>query len=206
MNSDTPNEGLVNELARLRQEIAGLKASQAQLEQTEAALRSSQERLKILLESLPEAYFLSDSKGNFIDGNRAAEELVGCAKEELIGKSFLESGLLSPSQVPKAAALLAKNALGRSTGPDEFTLNRKDGSQVQVEIQTHPTKIDDQSVVLGIARDITKRKLAEEELRHRVELEEIIMIISTSFINLAPDEIDAGINDALQKGGGVWRR
>jgi PAS domain S-box-containing protein len=50
------------------------------------------------------------------------------------------------------------NTLGKPTGPDEFTLNRKDGTQVQVEIRTFPAKIKGQTLVLGIARDVTERK------------------------------------------------
>ncbi|WYM01889.1 MAG: histidine kinase dimerization/phosphoacceptor domain -containing protein [Gloeotrichia echinulata DVL01] len=38
----------------------------------------------------------------------------------------------------------------------------------------------------------------ERELRYRVEFEQLITTISTHFINLAPDEIDNGINQALQ--------
>ena len=133
--------------------------------QAEAKLKSSEERLKILFEFAPDAYYLNDLKGNFIDGNKAAEEITGYTKEELIGKSFLKLKLLSPRQIPKAAALLAKNVLGQATGPDEFTLNREDGSQVPVEIRTFPVIIESKILVLGIARDITERKQAEETLR-----------------------------------------
>ncbi len=131
----------------------------------EKALRESEERLRILFEFAPDAYYLNDLKGNFIDGNKAAEEITGYKKDELIGKSFLRLKLLPPKQIPKAATLLAKNALGQSTGPDEFTLDQKDGTQVPVEIRTFPVKIKDKTLVLGIARDITERKQAEEALR-----------------------------------------
>jgi len=130
----------------------------------EEELRSSEERLKILFEFAPDAYYLNDLKGNFIDGNKAAEELTGYKKHELIGKSFLKLKLLPSRQIPKAAKLLAKNALGKPTGPDEFILNRKDGSQVPVEIMTFPIRFKGQALVLGIARDITERKQAEEAL------------------------------------------
>jgi len=135
----------------------------------EEELRSSEERLRILFEYAPDAYYLSDLKGNFVDGNKAAEEITGYRREELIGKSFLKLKLLSPRQIPKAAALLAKNALGLSTGPDEFILNWKDGNQVPVEIRTFPVKIKGQTLVLGIARDITERKRAEEALQKKNE-------------------------------------
>jgi len=131
----------------------------------EEVIKSSEERLRILFEYAPDGYYLNDLKGNFIDGNIAAEKLIGYKKEELIGKSFLKSKILSPMQIPKAAALLAKNILGQPTGPDELTLNQKDGKQVTVEIRTFPVKIEGQNLVLGIARDITERKHAEEELK-----------------------------------------
>lgn len=129
----------------------------------------TEERLRILFERAPDAYYLNDLKGMFVDGNRAAEELTGHKRDELIGKSFLELKLLPARQIPKAAALLAKNALGKPTGPDEFVLNRKDGTQVSVEIRTFPVKIGEQSLVLGIARDTTERRRMEDALRESEE-------------------------------------
>ncbi len=128
---------------------------------TEDELRSSQERLKILFESAPDAYYMNDLKGNFIDGNEAAQKITGYDRNELVGKSFLKLKLLPRSQILKAAKLLALNAAGKPTGPDEFTLNRKDGTQVPVEIRTYPVRINNKTVVLAIARDITERKKAE---------------------------------------------
>jgi len=133
--------------------------------QMEEELRSSEERLKILFEFAPDGYYLNDLKGNFIDGNKVTEEITGYKREELIGKNFLKLKLLPSGQILKAAALLAMNALGQATGPDEFTFMRKDGSQVPLEISTFPVKVEGETLVLGIARDITKRKQAEQMLR-----------------------------------------
>ena len=142
----------------------------------EEAMRDSEERLKILFESAPDAYYLNDLEGRFVDGNRAAGEISGYKREELIGQSFLSLKLLSPDEISKAAVLLARNAQGEATGPDEFTLNRKDGSQVTVEIRTFVVRITGEVLVLSIARDISERKrmgealqVAREELEGKVE-------------------------------------
>jgi len=129
--------------------------------QAEEALRQSEKRLKILFESAPDTIFFTDIKGNFIDVNKATEELVGYAKEELIGKNLSETILLSPEQVQKSVASLEKNAMGEPTGPDEWTLKRKDGNYIIAEIKTFPVSIGNQTLTLGIARDITERKQAQ---------------------------------------------
>jgi len=133
--------------------------------ESERALREGQERLKILFEYAPDAYYLSDLGGRFVDVNRAAEELTGRSRVDLIGRSFLTLGLLDPAEVPKAARALSLNALGRPTGPGEFVLTRADGSTVWAEIRTYPLQIQGEFLILGIARDVTSRKRAEKELR-----------------------------------------
>ncbi len=133
--------------------------------QAEEELRNSEEKLKILFENAPDAIYLNDLKGTFIDGNKAAERITGYNREELIGKSFLRLKLLAPGQIKKAAKLLIKNRKGKATGPDEFNILRKDGSKIPVEIRTIPEKIGGKFLVLSIARDITDRKRAEEIIK-----------------------------------------
>jgi len=157
-------EELINELGEMRQRIAELEKVGAKRKKAEEELKSSEERLRILFEFAPDGIYLNDLKGTFIDGNKAAEELTGYKREELIGKNFLKLKLLPPEQIPRAVALLAKNVLGKSTGPHEFILNRKDGKQVTVEISTYPVKIEGKSLALGIARNVTERKRIEEAL------------------------------------------
>ena len=134
--------------------------------QAEEKLQDSEEYLKMLFDYAPDAYYVSDLKGNFINGNLAAERITGYKEEELIGKNFLKLKLLSLADIPKAAKLLVKNLRGQPTGSDEFVLNRKDNSKVTVELSTYPVKIKGKALVLGIARDITERKQAEERIKH----------------------------------------
>ncbi len=142
----------------------------------EEELKNSEERLNILFEYAPDAYFLTDLKGNFIAVNRRVEELSGYKKEELIGKNFLKLGLLTRNQIPKALKCMRANARGMPCVPNEYLFRRKDGSQLIVEISSYPVKISGKKVVLGIARDITERKkrekaLEESEQKYRTIIE-----------------------------------
>jgi PAS domain S-box-containing protein len=160
------------------------------------SLRESEQRLKILFESAPDGIYLTDLEGNFIDGNRMAEKLAGYAREELIGRNFAEAGLLWPHEIPKAIASLGKVAAGEPAGPDEFTLRRKDGTQVVVEIRTYPVRINDQDLSLGIARDITERKKAEHLLRkERDKAQQYLDIAAVMMIAIDSEQRVGLIND-----------
>lgn len=138
-------------------------------------LKSSFEIFRVIFESAPDVIYLTDLRGNFVDGNKMAETITGFSKGELVGRNFVAAGLLSGDQMPKAAVLLAKNARGRPTGPDEFVLTRRDGSRVPVEISAYPIKLGGKTLVLGIARDISARRRAEEEqARDRENLENLV--------------------------------
>ena len=128
-------------------------------------LRKSEERFRTIFENAPDAYYINDLQGRFLDANFAAERMLGIKREEAVGKRFDKLDLLPKSQIPKVLSRLAANTMGKSTGPDEFTLRRSDGSELKVEISTFPVEIDEQKVVLGIARDVTERVKHENELR-----------------------------------------
>jgi len=130
----------------------------------EEALRESEGRLRALIDNAPDGIWVHDLEAKFIDGNKKAEELIGYSREELIGKNFLEVGLLPEEYLPTAVAALDKSIKGEPSGPDEYQLIRKDGSRVSVEITSIPAERGGKVEVMGIARDITERKRAEEEM------------------------------------------
>ncbi|MBW1713357.1 MAG: PAS domain S-box protein, partial [Deltaproteobacteria bacterium] len=75
----------------------------------------------------------------------------------------------------------------------------KDGREIWVEVRATPIKDRGDPAVLANVVDITARKRAEEQLRHRLQMETMITSISTNFINLASDAFDREINQALRR-------
>lgn len=135
----------------------------------ETRLKLSEEKFRALFENAPDAYFLTDLNGTIVDGNREAEKVIGQTKEFITGKNLIRDEVLLSEQIPKARAILAMNAQGHPTGPDEFNLVQKDGKSITIEVRMQPVEIEGSPLVLGLARDITKRRKAEEALRDSEE-------------------------------------
>jgi len=159
--------------------ILGIVTDITGRKRAEQALRESEERLKILFESAPDAIYLADSEGRFVDGNRRAETLTGYAREDMIGKTVADSDLLSAEQLSRAEANLRKVISGDLSGPNEYTVKRKDGTYVSIEVRNFPVKIGGKILSLGIARDITEHKRTEQELlEHQAKLKSLASQLS----------------------------
>lgn len=72
--------------------------------------------------------------------------------------------------------------------------NAKDELEIRVEKRTYELK----NTNSRLRQEIIERQRIEEELRFRVDFEKLITNISTEFINIAANQIDNGINQALQ--------
>jgi len=168
--------------------------------QAEEKLRESEERLKAYLEGAPDGVYINDTKGTLLYGNKKAEDLTGYKKEELVGTSFLKNNILPAKYLPKAGKTLARSVMGKPTGPDEFELNRKDGSRVWVEINSTPVKQEGELMVIGFVRDITERKQAEEALAESEEFSTSLLENSPNPITVVnPDTSLKYVNPAFEK-------
>jgi PAS domain S-box-containing protein len=129
-----------------------------------AEVRSGTDRLRVILDSLPDGVFFADSLGNVVECNRAALEQLGYSREELIG--------LPLSAVSGRADFDFEEARGRvpvgATIHRETIHRRKDGSLVPVELSMTGIEYFGEVRWVGIARDITARKQADEA-RRRLE-------------------------------------
>jgi len=165
-NNYKPDPEISKEIKNIRKEVI------------EKGLNNSEDRFKLLFDFAPDGYYISDLKGNFIDGNKAAERITGYTRAELVGKNYFKTGLLPSKDIPRAVSALKQNRKGLPMEPQEFNLNRKEGTSIDVEISTYPIRINNKIYVLGIARDITKRKQLEKVLKQSEKEKEIVLAIS----------------------------
>jgi len=166
-------DNMTDNLKKTTASISDLNREIEKRKRAQEKLKESEERFRLLFEHAPEAFSIFDLKSTLLDANRAAERLGGYEKKELIGKRLEDLGLLPSDELEKAAALLKRNKEGETTGPDEIILERKDGEKIVTEIVSIPLKIAGQDVVLVILRDITERKVMEEQLRQAQKMEAI---------------------------------
>ena len=73
------------------------------------------------------------------------------------------------------AALLEQAVHGEMLGPVELLLNRKDGGEVIIEAKGLPLQSQGKNLLLGIARDVTARKQAEEALAAHLHFLQLLL-------------------------------
>jgi PAS domain S-box-containing protein len=154
------------------------------------ALRENEEKYRSLFESSPEAITLVGLDSTILDCNVAAENIGGRQREELIGKSFLEIGILDETDISSITERFAQVVGGKLFEPFQVKVIRNDKEVIWLELYLALLKKDGEFYAIQvISRDITASKCAEETLRSTNELLQAI-------INAAPLAIDMVDTDA----------
>ena len=130
----------------------------------EEALRESEEKLRTTIENINDIIiWRMDEKGIFTYLSPAVLNILGYEPDEMVetsGFSYFK---------PEDKLLLQEKMAARITGdrtPNEFEMVAKDGSLIPMEIISSAIKNENGDTVgfSGIARDISERKKAEEEI------------------------------------------
>ena len=136
----------------------------------EEALQQSEQRYRALMDGASDAILLADSQGNLIETNQQAERLLGYSRAEM---TCLHISQIHPPEALEAAKNHFKTVVQHNLGPTlESLVLRKDGSQVPVDITSSYLELNGERIAQGIFRDISDRKLVEQEnirLRERLQ-------------------------------------
>jgi len=167
----------------------------AQYEMSQA-LQLERDRLRTLIDHLPDYVFIKDAECRFVTVNRAHVLMYGChSEEELIGKTDFD---FSP---PELAAMYRRDDLqviqhGRVLSNHEeelMTANQEMHWVLTTKVPLRGPRGDIIGLV-GIARDITKRKRAEQELKAAKEAAEVANRAKSEFLANMSHEIRTPMN------------
>jgi PAS domain S-box-containing protein/putative nucleotidyltransferase with HDIG domain len=136
---------------------------------TEATLLESETRLRAIVESEPECIKILDVEGRLLDMNPAGLRMIEAETfEQVKGKSVL--GLVAP-EYREAFKALNRRVFADASGELEFEIIGLKGTHRRLETHAVPLRNSAGEIIslLGVTRDITERKKAEEERRMSVE-------------------------------------
>jgi PAS domain S-box-containing protein len=144
--------------------IVGVATDITDRKQAEDALRESEERYRSLVEAAPDVvYTISAEDGSLTSLNRAFETITGWSRAEWLGKHFTE--IVHSDDRTAAVETFQKVLRGEAPPLYQLRILSKSGEYLVGEFTSTP-QVKGGKVVgeLGIARDITERKRAEEAL------------------------------------------
>lgn len=132
------------------------------------ALEESEKRYRTLMEHATDAILVHDAKGRITDANQRACKNLGYTKEELVGMTIAD--IDSEEIENRKNVSLWPKVIAGETFTFESYQKRKDGSTLAVEVSLGPITIGKETLVIGLIRDISERKKAEEKINFQATL------------------------------------
>ncbi len=185
-------------LERKRERERRLAAERAS-EQAEAELRKSEKQFRELLESAADGIVIVDDRQQIVFVNAQAEQLFGYTRQELIGQpvhmlvpgrfgdhsKHVESYLAEPTRRPMAQS-------------QELYGQRKDGSEVPIDVSLSSLETDEGLLVTAVVHDVTEHRQATEALRRsEQQYRDLVEHAAYGIYRASPEGRFLAVNPAL---------
>ncbi|MDD2367906.1 MAG: PAS domain S-box protein [Sulfuricurvum sp.] len=130
-------------------------------------LHESEEKFRTITTTAQDAILIMNDEGLIAYWNEAAENIFGYTKEETVGKAL--HPLLAPERFHEAHHKGFSHFIHTGEGPAigktmELTALKKDGTEFPIELSLSANMREGKWEAIGIIRDISQRKKAEEEI------------------------------------------
>ncbi|MBS1527298.1 MAG: PAS domain S-box protein [Bacteroidetes bacterium] len=164
------------------------------------ASEARQAMLVSIIESSDDAIISKSLDGIILSWNQAAETMFGYAEREALGKHI--SLIIPYEKFEEEAFIIDKIKRGETVDHFETTRLRRDGSQLPISLTISPIR-NSKGMVVGaskIARDITRQKYADDQLKNYAshleeQVQERTQMLEDTIVAL--EEAQENLNDAL---------
>ncbi|AEH35903.1 PAS domain S-box protein [Halopiger xanaduensis] len=156
----------------------------------ERRLETTTARLEALFDDSPDIINVVDADGTIVEANRRFADELGYAEGELLGTKVWKYDELFDAD--DALGLLEGMAVGERR-KFEGRFRRRDGSTFPIEVHLIRLDLEDENRFLAICRDITERKLREQDLQETKRRLELALEGTNTGLwewNVDTDEID----------------
>ncbi|MEO6095412.1 MAG: PAS domain S-box protein [Fibrobacteria bacterium] len=156
----------------------------------EQARAESEARYRKLFEYAPDGILIADGRSRYLDANESICRMLGYTREELIGKEATD--IIDPGEAPQIEPAI-DSIKNQAEHLREWRFRRKDGTTFQADVMA--TMMPDGNL-MGMVRDVTERKQAQEE-RQRRERAEAADHIKSAFLATMSHELRTPLNSII---------
>jgi len=182
----------------------GFHSDVTETKRAQKRIMESEEKFRTVFMAGPDLVFMASlADGRVLEINDRCWDFFGYTRDEMIGKTATELGIFAnPADRQKLVAEVKSKGGVRNL---ELDCKRKNGSVMRALVSVERLEISDEPVMVGVTRDITEQKRAEEtmvRLRQAVDSsgevvfmtdrEGVITFINPEFTRLygyAPEEV-----------------
>ena len=172
--------------------VSHQERSENLVQERTTTLREREAILEAITTSARDAITMMDAEGRITFWNPAAARIFGWPSTKAIGRKFEE--LVAPPACPDPTRRVFQDlqsiGLGQAVGETlELVLLRKDKQEISVELSLSSVVLDGQWHAVGILRDITERKRAQEQLaRAEKQYHELVNNLTVGVYRNTPGE------------------
>lgn len=174
--------------------IAATGIDITELKNTNNALKKSEAKFRSYIDNAPDGVFVANENGDYIEVNKAACEITGFSKDELLSMNLIDITLPEDHEMTIEAF---ESLVKKGYADIDLGFVKKDGSKRIWNVAAVKLSNDR---YLGFTKDITESKLMEEELiESKLFLNSIIESIKDGVSILDADMNILRVNDAMNK-------